>query len=70
MPFNGSYYENLFVHFMPQSKQWYTTAFESEFGKPLKEFTMADLIESDKKVEEEEASMKKGRFIPTIPKMG
>ena len=55
---------------MPQSKQWYTTAFESEFGKPLKEFTMADLIESDKKVEEEEASMKKGRFIPTIPKMG
>ena len=47
IPLNGTYFENIFVHFMPASKYWYTHDYYASFGEPLKQITVADLIQKD-----------------------
>ena len=44
-PFNGSYFENIFVHFMPASDQWYKHDFDVTFTDPVKQITVQDLID-------------------------
>ena len=47
VPLNGSYFENIFVHFMPASKYRFSHDFQITFGEPLKAITLEDLIEKD-----------------------
>ena len=42
-PFNGSYFENIFVHFMPASQHWYQHDFAATFKDPIKHITVQDL---------------------------
>ena len=44
-PFNGSYFENIFVHFMPASQHWYKHDFSVTFTDPVKHITVQDLID-------------------------
>ena len=46
---NGSYFENLFVHFMPRSGQWYKSDYNAQYGRPVKNYTLEDLRDADKK---------------------
>ena len=53
VPLNGSYFENLFVHYMPSAKQWYMADYNANYVRPAKLFTLQDLQEADRKMEEE-----------------
>ena len=37
---------------MPKSKEWYKTGFNSEYGDPVKTYTIDDLLEADQKINE------------------
>ena len=52
MPLNGSYFENLFVHYMPRAQDWYKSDYNVFYKRPVKNYTIEDLIEADKKQEE------------------
>ena len=47
LPLNGTYFENIFVHFMPTSQYWYEHDYQLTFGEPVKQITVEDLIEQD-----------------------
>jgi len=46
LPFNGTYYDNIFVHFKPTSKKWYTEEDSlNGLGIPTRIITLEDLKE-------------------------
>eukprot|EP00090_Calanus_glacialis_P012116 TRINITY_DN20559_c0_g1_i1.p1 TRINITY_DN20559_c0_g1~~TRINITY_DN20559_c0_g1_i1.p1 ORF type:complete len:255 (+),score=29.38 TRINITY_DN20559_c0_g1_i1:46-765(+) len=67
-PLNGSSFENLFVHYMPFSNEWYKTPFNSYLGKPVKVFSLEDLIEADKKLEDTENKVKQEQMVSRMEK--
>ena len=62
LPLNGSYFENLFVHYMPRARQWYKTDYSAFYGKPVKQYTLEDLKESDKEMDEKQERLKQERI--------
>ena len=51
IPFNGTSFENIFIHFMPlagKRGRWYNNDFSLHFGAPVEEFTLDKLMEADK----------------------
>lgn len=46
-PLNGSYFENLFVHYMPRSQAWYGTDWSLDFGEAVTNITVEVLQEAD-----------------------
>lgn len=46
-PLNGSYFENLFVHYMPRSQAWYNNDWGLDFGEAVKNITLEVLQEAD-----------------------
>ena len=55
-PLNGSYFENIFVHYMPRSRSWFKKDFSMRYGDQVNPITMASL----KQAELEMAVMKEG----------
>ena len=53
VPLNGSYFENIFVHYMPRAQQWYMSDYNANYAGPTKLYTLEDLQEADKRMEEE-----------------
>ena len=50
IPFNGTSFENIFIHFMPlagKRGRWYNNDFALHFGAPVEEFTLEKLVQSD-----------------------
>ena len=62
VPLNGSYFENLFVHYMPRSRQWYKTDYSAFYSKPVKRFTIEDLMQSDIEMEEKRERLKEEKI--------
>ena len=52
VPLNGSYFENLFVHYMPRSQDWYKSDYNAHYDRPVKYYALEDLQEADKVLEE------------------
>ena len=52
VPLNGSYFENLFVHYMPRSQDWYKSDYNAHYARPVKYYTLEDLQAADKELEE------------------
>jgi len=46
-PLNGSYFENLFVHYMPRSQAWYQTDWSLDYGDPVRNINLEVLREAD-----------------------
>ena len=46
---------------MPKAKEWYKADYNSEYGEPVKRFTMEDLIKADKDFTEKEENIKQDR---------
>lgn len=42
-PLNGSYFENIFIHYMPRSQFWYKDDYDINYGEPEKLITLEDL---------------------------
>jgi len=61
-PLNGSYFENLFVHYMPRGGQWYKTDYNANYGKPVKIYNLEDLREADIKLEDERKRLIEGKL--------
>lgn len=53
VPLNGSYFENIFVHYMPRAQQWYQSDYNANYARPTKLYTLEDLQEADRRMEEE-----------------
>ena len=59
---NGSYYENIFVHFKPRSAvagKWYKHDYNHAFGRPVVEWSsLEELQRVDSELAEEAAAIK------------
>ena len=62
-PLNDSSFENIFVHYMPFSNEWYKTPVNSYLRKPANVFSLEDPIEADKKT-------RRNQFARTIRDIG
>ena len=43
---------------MPRSREWYKSDYSAFYGKPVKNYTLEDLREADKEMEEKRARLK------------
>ena len=46
-PLNGSYFENVFVHYMPRSRSWFKKDFSISYGEPVTPITLQTLQQAD-----------------------
>ena len=46
-PLNGSYFENIFVHYMPRSRAWFKKDFSTRYGDPVAPITLESLQKAD-----------------------
>ena len=46
-PLNGSYFENVFVHYMPRSGSWFKKDFSISYGEPVTPITLQTLQQAD-----------------------
>ena len=53
---------------MPFSNEWYKTPFNSYLGNPANVFSLEDLIEADKKMEETKNKVKEEQMVSRIEK--
>ena len=60
-PLNGSYFENLFVHYMPRSQAWYGNDWSLDFGDAVKNITVEVLQEADSEMDKKRTEMQKKR---------
>ena len=47
VPLNGSYFENIFVHYMPRSRFWFKKDFSVQYGDPVSPITLQSLQQAD-----------------------
>jgi len=47
VPLNGSYFENIFVHYMPRSRSWFKKDFSVQYGDPVSPITLQSLQQAD-----------------------
>ena len=47
LPLNGSYFENIFVHYMPRSRSWFKKDFSVRYGEPVTPITLQTLQQAD-----------------------
>merc|ERR1711892_304366 len=60
-PLNGSYFENLFVHYMPRSQAWYKTDWNLDYGDPVKNITLEVLQEADSTMDKKRTELRRKR---------
>ena len=60
-PLNGSYFENLFVHYMPRSQAWYHTDWNLDYGDPVKNITLEVLQEADSTMDKKRTELRRKR---------
>ena len=58
-PLNGSYFENLFVHYMPRSQLWYGEDWDLDYGVPVKNITLEMMKEADMEMEVKRKELKR-----------
>merc|ERR1719319_376304 len=60
-PLKGKYFENIFIHYMPRSMLWYKSDYNLEYGPPVKNISLEDLIEAEEKKEENDMEERKNK---------
>ena len=50
VPLNGSYFENIFVHYMPRSRSWFKKDFSVRYGDPVVPITLQSVQQADKEM--------------------
>lgn len=57
-PLNGSYFENLFVHYMPRSQAWYNTDWSLDFGEAVTNITLEVIQQADSAMDKKRTELR------------
>jgi len=60
-PLNGSYYENMFVHYMPRSQKWFKDDWDIMNGRPVEEVTLESLQDADRELDSKREELRRQR---------
>lgn len=61
-PLNGSYFENLFVHYMPRSQAWYGTDWSLDFGEAVTNITLEVMQEADSAMDKKRTELRQKKI--------